>query len=513
MAPDKYLSTDLDPFFESLTELFNENSERHGSKKSFRFLRTVLVNFLAACSERGVSRAKATHSITFQDGSSPETTIPRPPAWLKIDTKARNSLTNNCGSPTKFVEVLSNIAVKQSPPIAGPKRKVTNTASRPRKRRQKNVADQPQPTEAASSHQSEPNQASNAEGAQAEKHSELRLARPVPGGGSETQVDPLPSPNEPTQREQEHVLQATSAPSPEPPGLFDLTISSETVKPPGPIEPQHEANTLSTPDTCLQIETYGDDNEQLVPMPPKDDAGRSKLRRRVVFLDINPSKDGIAEEDDPSPQLESQTMDLDDTAPSPQVEEDEPPPPNPFINALNLAAEIMDISASSWEEYRPKLIEHILDLGLGHTAPCASLQPEIAGTPFKRMECILTRLDSEISKIPPSTWESYKTQLLKFSQSARIQTMGFLQRLWEIGRIIYVSEEEAAMASRDWERLKNAALLCALLAESMGKENEDICEDWSKKWLESKLRDIKWLEKALDAQTKVGNILASASST
>lgn len=71
------------------------------------------------------------------------------------------------------------------------------------------------------------------------------------------------------------------------------------------------------------------------------------------------------------------------------------------------------------------------------------------------------------------------------------------QRLTKVRRIIYLGEEEATLAGGDWDKLRNAVRMCAALAEATGRGDEDQAHEVTDRWVNSKLRHIRYLERIL----------------
>lgn len=168
-----------------------------------------------------------------------------------------------------------------------------------------------------------------------------------------------------------------------------------------------------------------------------------------------------------------------------------------------LSQEIMCTDASEWEAYKPRLMHHVRLMGLGMAAPSASVEPEYADTPLKRLNALLGRLDDDIMRIPAANWENYKSKLTAFCTSGEIQGMDQKQLLQRIGRIIYLPEELEVLKDGDWNRLESVVRLVALVAEVTAFESEQVSCSISDRWIKSKLQDFKFLKMCLSSQARI----------
>ncbi|KFH42254.1 hypothetical protein ACRE_070020 [Hapsidospora chrysogenum ATCC 11550] len=168
----------------------------------------------------------------------------------------------------------------------------------------------------------------------------------------------------------------------------------------------------------------------------------------------------------------------------------------------NLAAEISGVDSSSWDDYKPILVEHLHELGLGRAAPSAPLNPKIADNPVNRFKTALTLLGEEVAKVPVRPWVAYQKKLTAFCASPRISAMDTAQRLEEIRTILYLGEEEHAIRSGEWERAENAVRMCAVLAVATGSEG-DSAQEVADQWVKSRLRDIICVRRLLQAASSV----------
>ncbi|CAG9992520.1 unnamed protein product [Clonostachys byssicola] len=123
-------------------------------------------------------------------------------------------------------------------------------------------------------------------------------------------------------------------------------------------------------------------------------------------------------------------------------------------------------------------------------------------TPLQRMQSALPQLKSDIAQIPPKNWEEYEAKLTKFYSSSKAATLGFIDLLSKIRRIVFLPEELEVAVDGDWGRLPAAVNICVILAEATSLEPEDAKQVLTNKWVEEMAHFIPWLEKATRYEAK-----------
>jgi hypothetical protein len=71
--------------------------------------------------------------------------------------------------------------------------------------------------------------------------------------------------------------------------------------------------------------------------------------------------------------------------------------------------------------------------------------------------------------------------------------MTLQQRLRRISKICLLPEEDEAMVTNDWERIRSVVLICAFLAEVTGPEEEEVDPRVLNRWIRAKLLDLDYL--------------------
>lgn len=486
-----YIGRPAQDFLDSLRELFEEvGRSKFNSKDNFKYTRRQVTNFLSACAKTTGARARATNPVTLPDGSAPKTMLPLPPSWLKVDDKERTRL-DKASNDERFMSLLERIAEKKG--RTGSKRPAQAQLPCPAKRikMKSNEASSTQdpistgPSPADQGHSASP----GLRGTQnSDSHASPSFQEEQGAAGeAPEQLDRS------TDIDQQPEIPTT---------LFEAIIETPADETTGganePLDcPKNESRGLEgegnittgmqeiwSPQTGATSSMTSADAPS--PLPVKIEPGTYPVVYQTEHGESEPTHQGEANEASTIPGANGNSEESSGT----------------MRQVKLLAEEIMGIPSSSWEGYKPVLLDHIQKLGLELATPSTSLDPEISDTSLKRLNAALANLDIETAVIPKATWESYHTKLVDLYASSGIQAMNFAQRLSKIGKIIYLDEEEAAIAGADWTRLRSAVSLCAILAEITGPESEEANPEQAERWMKSKLRDIAWLEKVVGAKIR-----------
>lgn len=99
-----------------------------------------------------------------------------------------------------------------------------------------------------------------------------------------------------------------------------------------------------------------------------------------------------------------------------------------------------------------------------------------------------------ISQIPSATWCRYQSEIDRLHYEGHFEHMPATQRLRTIAKICFRPEEEAAMRTKDWERLRAAVVITGLLAVLTGEMAD--AEEAGKvdEWVGCRFRDIAMLK-------------------
>ncbi|KAF9775571.1 hypothetical protein IL306_006312 [Fusarium sp. DS 682] len=165
---------------------------------------------------------------------------------------------------------------------------------------------------------------------------------------------------------------------------------------------------------------------------------------------------------------------------------------------LEVVAAAKVIEAHQWEDFKPKLLEMLDQM---HKEPT----PEQHEKALKRLHVAIAKTEQERSLIPADAWKKYEERLADESKKGLFDCT-WPKRLSKIGKIIYLPEEEAAMESQCWKRLRAAARICAILTEMTAKPEDQANQKLTDEWLIEKLGDISFLEKLFACKERLGAI-------
>ncbi|KAG8667363.1 hypothetical protein FPOAC2_12527 [Fusarium poae] len=165
---------------------------------------------------------------------------------------------------------------------------------------------------------------------------------------------------------------------------------------------------------------------------------------------------------------------------------------------LDIATVVKDVTASQWEQFKPTLLR-MLDRLQGDPTP---KQEEEA---VRRLRSAIASIEQERALIPTEAWERYEAKLFKKAKDG-VFDADWNTRLSKISKIIWMEEEEAAMRSKDWDRLRAAARTWAILAEVAGPMMEDGDEQRSNEWLIEKFGDIDFMERLFSCKERLAAI-------
>ncbi|KAF5248640.1 hypothetical protein FANTH_5819 [Fusarium anthophilum] len=167
-------------------------------------------------------------------------------------------------------------------------------------------------------------------------------------------------------------------------------------------------------------------------------------------------------------------------------------------DVLEVVAAAEGIEEHQWKDFKPKLLEM---LGQMHQEPT----PEQHEKALKRLSIAIAQTEQERSLIPIEAWKKYEEKLTDETKKGLFDCL-WSRRLFKVGKIIYLPEEEVAMESQCWERLKAAARICAILIEMTAKPDEQGNQEDTDMWLIEKLGDISFLEKLFACKDRLGAI-------
>ncbi|KAM6533121.1 hypothetical protein FALCPG4_006141 [Fusarium falciforme] len=464
-------------FLGSLSHLFSEaGSGGRDGKIEFAHLRATLIKFVSACSRMTAAKARASHNLKFIDGSEPQTLLALPPGKLRIDDKMRAELEATT-TGDEFIEILRDLINKQvsprrsprgrkntSPvqtPPGSPKSKAQQRAEAAQKNKKKTVriklrrsGERPGTDEKAQKTQTQ-TQTKQTETAKESRPviSQEALARLVPKLAqlSSKPAELVPKPAQPVPKSVQSVLKhAQPAPKPAPkpvpahnlPGPMDVDANDDDDSSEG-FALSESSDTSSSEDQSITYSDNGDTQMGDAVIPKVEEAANAWPAQR-----------------------------------------------RPHISEVTAAA--AQCNAGEWESFKPQLLDMLARIEADPT------EEEIEAA-LKRLEQAVIKTKAERQFIPDRTWQKYHTKLVKDAKKGWFEK-NWDDRIWRIGKICYLKEEEAVMVDRNWDRLRAAAKMCAILTDMTAPPQEPNKSASIDKWLAEKLYSITFLKKALDCR-------------
>lgn len=133
------------------------------------------------------------------------------------------------------------------------------------------------------------------------------------------------------------------------------------------------------------------------------------------------------------------------------------------------------------------------DMEIAEAATPETLSEETSEDSLKLLKSAISQVEEEIADIPADKWDEYQAKLFQLCDTHNLFTLPFKERLNKMVRIIYLSEEEEAIKTKDWSKLAGAVKICAFLAQTSGPAPEQADERMVNGWVIGRLRDIKFL--------------------
>ncbi|KAJ4160564.1 hypothetical protein NW754_003683 [Fusarium falciforme] len=445
-------------FLDSLSHLFSEaGSGGRDGKIEFAHLRATLIKFVSACSRMTAAKARASHNLKFIDGSEPQTLLALPPGKLRIDDKMRAELEATT-TGDEFIEILRDLITKQS--------KAQQRAEAAQKNKKKTVriklrrsGERPDTDEKAQKTQTQ-TQTKQTETAKESRPviSQEALARLVPKLAqlSSKPAELVPKPAQPVPDSVQSVLKhAQPAPKPAPkpvpahnlPGPMDVDANDDDDSSEG-FALSESSDTSSSEDQSITYSDNGDTQMGDAVIPKVEEAANAEAANAW------------------------------------------PAQRRPHISEVTAAA--AQCNAGEWESFKPQLLDMLARIEADPT------EEEIEAA-LKRLEQAVIKTKAERQFIPDRTWQKYHTKLVKDAKKGWFEK-NWDDRIWRIGKICYLKEEEAVMVERNWDRLRAAAKMCAILTDMTAPPQEPNKSASIDKWLAEKLDSITFLKKALDCR-------------
>ncbi|EEU40460.1 uncharacterized protein NECHADRAFT_76747 [Fusarium vanettenii 77-13-4] len=473
-------------FLDSLSHLFSEaGSGGRDGKIEFAHLRATLIKFVSACSRMTAAKARASHNLKFIDGSEPQTLLALPPGKLRIDEKMRAELEATT-TGDEFIEILRDLITKQVSPRRSPRsRKNTSPVQTP-----------------PGSPKSKAQQ--RAEAAQKNKKKTVRIKLRRSGERLGTDEKEQKTQTQTQTKQTETAIESRPAISQEAlarlvPKLAQLSPKpAELVPKPAELVPKSVQSVLKKAQPAPKSAPKSAPKPAPKPAPAQNLPGPMDLDAN----DDDDSSEGFASsESSDSSSSEDQSITYSDNGDTrmgdaviPKVEEAAgawPAQRRPHISEVTAAAAKCN-TGGEWESFKPKLLDMLARIEADAT------EEEIEAA-LQRLEQAVIKTKSERQFIPDKTWQKYHAKLVKDAKKGWFEK-NWDDRIWRIGKICYLKEEEAVMVDRNWDRLRSAAKMCAIITEMTAPPQEPNKSASIDKWLAEKLNNVTFAKKAVECR-------------
>ncbi|RSM20055.1 hypothetical protein CDV31_001134 [Fusarium ambrosium] len=444
-------------FLDSLSHLFSEaGSAGRDGKIEFAHLRGILIQFVSACSRMTAAKARASHNLKFIDGTEPQTLLALPPGKLRIDDKMRAQLeATTIGD--EFIEILRGLIVKQVSPRRSPRsRKNTSPVQTP-----------------PGSPKSKAQQ--RAEAAQKNKKKTVRIKLRRSGE--------RPGTDENAQKVQTQTKQTEPAKESRP------AISQEALSKLVPKLAQLSSKPAELVPKPDQIVSKPVTNAALkaAPKPAPKPAPAFNLSSLMDLDDSTESSDTSSSEDQSITYSDNGDTQMGSIA-VPKIKETAQRRPH----ISEVTAVVADFDGTGVAAFKSKVVDMLARIEADAT------EEEIEAA-LLRLELAVAETESERKYIPDETWQKYYTKLVKEAKKGWFEK-NWDDRAWRIGRICYLKEEDAVLVDRNWERLRCAARMCAVLIELTAPPQEPDKRASIKKWLDEKLSAVVFVQRLTECR-------------
>ncbi|KAF4964926.1 hypothetical protein FSARC_7198 [Fusarium sarcochroum] len=432
-------------FINSLSILFEEaGSNSRDGNIEFAHLRSPILEFIASCGHMTAAKARANCNLRFIDGTEPDTILALPPSKLSLDEKRPQLDTANTSE--EFVEILRDLINKQKSPRRSPRQKSAG------KKRTNTPPESPRNKTQRRLEAAAADKAADATENSLKKTPRLKLRRGIKQGVPDPPAFKV-------------AQQPTGGTISEPPSDGK---SANQIDPnmPGPMDIDIDTNSVSA---LSQGET-------------------TTTQENPNNADITQGSNTL----NPPHDQEDTHMENVSTADA------EVPPANCRPGTHEVAYAAKDIESYQWDEFKPKLLEMLAKMNADPT-------PEETSAALKRLQSAIVHLELERALIPAVTWNKYEKKLVDAAKKGLFENP-WSERQERVGRIIYLQEEEEVMESRDWDRLRAAARIWAIITEWTAPPQEPVDKELAEKWLVERLGDIAFLERLFACKERIAAI-------
>jgi hypothetical protein len=422
-------------FLESLRLLFDEaGRSSRDAKLEFIHLRGIIIEFVASCAHMSSAKARANCTFKFADGTEPENILALPPSKLNIEENRAELHT--AATAEEFIEILRTIINKRKSP--------RQTAKEKREARKRTNTPPESPK------------------GKVQKRQEA--AKPIKEKFTTT---PENSPNKAARIKWLHQhFKENAAQSP----------SSNRKKHIGRTMTESLGNEKPLDDVNLNEPGRMELDSSTLPARSQSEAKTGEKQQEMAE-----PEEGFTSI---CPQIEHQEDTHMEDVPD-DAAENLPVDRRPGV--LEVATAVTDIGPSEWVEFKPKLLDMLHRMQAVPT-------PEESNEASKRLQMAIFHTKPERALIPADTWAEYEKKLVDYAKRGYFES-AWAERHERIGKVIYLREEEAAIESDNWDRLRAAVRIWVMLTDTTAPLQESLKPNESDKWLVKRLGDIAFLER------------------
>ncbi|KAM0201337.1 hypothetical protein ACHAPA_005370 [Fusarium lateritium] len=436
-------------FLESLRLLFDE-AGRNGrdAKLEFTHLRGIIIEFVASCAHMSSAKARANCTFKFADGTESENILALPPSKLDIEESLAELRT--AANAEDFIEVLRTIINKRKSP--------RQTAKEKREARKRTNTPPESP-----------------KGKVQKRQEAAKLIK------EKFTTTPENSPNKAARIRWLHrSLKETATQSPssnrKKGADRDMSVSLGNDKPAGDVN-SDEPGRIELDSNTLPARSQSESNTE----EPQQETAELETGSTSICPKLEHQEDAHME-DVPDNNTEN-------------------PPVDRRPGVLEVATAVTDIGPSEWIEFKPKLLSMLHRMQAVPT-------PEESNEALKRLQMAISHTKPERALIPADTWAGYEKKLVEYAKKGYLES-AWAERHERIGKAIWLKEEEVAMESNDWGRLRAAARIWVMLTDTTAPLQEPLKPNESDKWLVEKLGDIAFVERMLACKKRIKEMQVS----
>ncbi|CAJ0548747.1 Ff.00g023600.m01.CDS01 [Fusarium sp. VM40] len=439
-------------FLESLRLLFEE-AGRNGrdAKLEFTHLRGIIIEFVASCAHMSSAKARANCTFKFADGAESENILALPPS--KLDIEESRAELHAAATAEEFIDILRTIINKRKSP--------RQTAKEKREARKRTNTPPESPKGKVQKRQ---------EAAKPMKEKFTTTPENSPGKAARL-------------RWMHQTLKEKAAES----------SSSNKNKHIGRTMTESRGNDTPLEDVNSDEPGHMELDSNTLPAPSQSEANNGERQQDTVEPEEGSTSICPKVEQQEDTHMEDMEDIPDDNA------ENHPVDRRPGV--LEVVTAVTDIEPSEWIEFKPKLLSMLDRMQVVPT-------PEESNEALKRLQVAISHTKPERALIPADTWARYEKKLIGYAKKGYLES-AWAERHERIGKVIYLKEEEAAIQGGDWDRLRAAARIWVMLADTTAPPQEPLKPSESDKWLVGRLGDITFLERMYACKKRMEAIKVS----